>query len=133
MSDAIIGKQFDDIQVSLAMRGQLKKPLPPRLWELLRQRLQSMYRTATGEPDATLIVKEGGDERQQEATETGIPASDKERKMQAALEQAKAWLERQIACATGGTDISDVDYAQNFNAVMMQIDEALAGGDHERA
>lgn len=62
MLDAIIGKQFDDIQVSLAMRGQLKKPLPPRLWELLRQRLQGMYRTATGEPDATLVVKEGGDD-----------------------------------------------------------------------
>lgn len=46
------------MQVDLALRGLLKNHLPPSQWEALRQKLQRIYRDATGEPHATLIVQE---------------------------------------------------------------------------
>jgi len=50
-------KRYEEIQVSMASRGQLDEFLPPHLWEELRQRLQRLYRKATGEPTATLHVE----------------------------------------------------------------------------
>lgn len=49
--------------------------------------------------------------------------SDKQRN---ALLQAQAWLERQVAIASGqADDIPDEDYADMFNAVMALIEDAL--------
>lgn len=53
-------RQLESAQISLAIVGQLGHNLPPHLWEPLRRRLQNMYRTATGEPMATLSVDLGG-------------------------------------------------------------------------
>ena len=55
---------LDHAWVSLARRpeglrgGADIKPLPPRLWEMLRQELQAEYRRATGETQAVLIVED---------------------------------------------------------------------------
>lgn len=49
--------QLQDMQVSLAMRGLLNGYLPPDRWEDLRQRLQGIYRRATGEQLAVLFVE----------------------------------------------------------------------------
>lgn len=49
---------LEDCQLGMASRGQLDGYLPPHLWERLRQRLQSLYRQATGEPHAVLSVEE---------------------------------------------------------------------------
>lgn len=49
------------IQVNLACRGLLNGYLPPAQWEPLRLKLQGMYRRATGEEFATLIVQEARD------------------------------------------------------------------------
>ncbi|MBD9540153.1 hypothetical protein IB276_11880 [Ensifer sp. ENS04] len=63
-----LANQLDEIQVSMASRGQLDEFLEPRLWEELRVRLQELYRKATGEPMAVLAVEdaprqaEGGEE-----------------------------------------------------------------------
>lgn len=51
-------KQYEQIQVSMAARGQLDEFLPPHLWEELRQRLQRIYRKATGETMAVLTVED---------------------------------------------------------------------------
>lgn len=54
----------DDIRVSLAIKGNFDKlPLEPRLWEPLRVELQRIYRRATGEPHATLVLQEPTNER----------------------------------------------------------------------
>ncbi|WP_312414152.1 hypothetical protein [Shinella sp.] len=50
--------RYEEIQVSMASRGQLDEFLPPHLWENLRQRLQRIYRKATGEEMSVLIVEE---------------------------------------------------------------------------
>lgn len=52
-------KRYEEIQVSMASRGQLTNGeyLPPHLWEDLRQRLQSVYRAATGERSAVITVE----------------------------------------------------------------------------
>jgi len=61
-------RQLDDVHISVArqpegLRGGMNvKPLPPRLWERLRIQLQDEYRRATGEQDAVLEVRTGGDE-----------------------------------------------------------------------
>lgn len=49
-------QQLESAQISLAMKGQLDHYLSPHLWERLRQRLQYMYRMATGESMATLSI-----------------------------------------------------------------------------
>lgn len=49
--------ELEDIQVNLAMRGLLNGYLPPERWEDLRQRLQVIYRRATGEQFAILSVE----------------------------------------------------------------------------
>lgn len=53
-----LSEQYKDIQVNLAMRGLSKGHLPPQLWEDLRLRLQDIYRRATGEEFATLIIED---------------------------------------------------------------------------
>ena len=50
-------RRYEEIQVSMASRGQLDEFLPPHLWEDLRQRLQRVYRKATGEQTATLHIE----------------------------------------------------------------------------
>lgn len=64
---AYLADRLDEIQVSMASRGQLDGYLEPRLWEDLRVRLQALYRKATGEPMAILAVEDarqaqGGEE-----------------------------------------------------------------------
>jgi hypothetical protein len=58
MSDELRSR-LEECQIGIASRGQ-KQPddtfLSPHLWEQLRQRLQGIYRRATGEPLATLSV-----------------------------------------------------------------------------
>lgn len=51
-------KRLSESLVSMASRGQLLdgKRLPPALWEMLRQRLQRIYRNATGETLAVLSI-----------------------------------------------------------------------------
>lgn len=49
--------RYEEIQVSMASRGQLYQLLPPHLWEDLRQRLQRVYRKATGEQTATIHIE----------------------------------------------------------------------------
>ncbi len=55
-------RQLDDAHISVARKPDALRmvevePLPPRLWEQLRQELQAEYRRATGEPNATLTVE----------------------------------------------------------------------------
>jgi hypothetical protein len=55
-------RQLDDAHISIARRPEgLRQvevePLPPRLWEQLRQQLQEEYRRATGEAHAVLLVE----------------------------------------------------------------------------
>ena len=47
---------LEKCQLSMAARGQLDGHLPPHLWERFRQRLQAIYRTATGEQMAVLSI-----------------------------------------------------------------------------
>jgi hypothetical protein len=52
--------RLEECQVGIASRGQRQPDgmfLSPHLWEQLRQRLQSIYRHATGEPDAVLSIE----------------------------------------------------------------------------
>lgn len=46
-------------------------------------------------------------------------------KQRNALLQAQAWLERQVAIASGQADMPDEGYADMFNAVLALIDDAL--------
>lgn len=46
-------------------------------------------------------------------------------KQRNALLQAQAWLERQVAIASGQADMPDEDYADMFNAVLSLIEDAL--------
>ena len=55
MSD--LTAKLEQIQVSLATKGKLDEFLAPRLWEALRVNLQSLYRQATGETMAVLVVE----------------------------------------------------------------------------
>ena len=48
--------RLEECQLSMATRGQFDERLSPHLWEQLRQRLQKIYRKATGEPMAVLSV-----------------------------------------------------------------------------
>lgn len=52
-------QRLNESLVSMASRGQLPtgKRLPPALWENLRQRLQRIYRNATGESLAVLSIE----------------------------------------------------------------------------
>ena len=52
-------ERLNESLVSMASRGQLPNDgrLPPALWEDLRQRLQRIYRKATGENMAVLSVE----------------------------------------------------------------------------
>lgn len=56
MSREQLRHRLEECQLSMAARGQLDGYLPPHLWEQLRQRLQRIYRKATGEPMAVLAV-----------------------------------------------------------------------------
>lgn len=58
-----LATRLDEIQVSMASRGQLDGYLEPRLWEDLRIRLQALYRKATGEPMAVLAVEDPRQDR----------------------------------------------------------------------
>lgn len=51
-----IRSRLEECQLSMATRGQFDERLSPHLWEQLRQRLQKIYRKATGEPMAVLSV-----------------------------------------------------------------------------
>lgn len=57
---------LEDAHIAVARRPEFMracdvkvKPLPPRLWERLRQQLQAEYRRATGEQHAVLVVTDG--------------------------------------------------------------------------
>lgn len=53
--------RLEECQVGIASRGQQQPDgtyLAPHLWEQLRQRLQGIYRRATGEADAVLSVEQ---------------------------------------------------------------------------
>ncbi|WAP67199.1 hypothetical protein [Jiella pelagia] len=58
MTSKELQESLDDNAARLAVNGLLKPGhyLPPRLWELLRRRLQDVYRRATGETEAVLAV-----------------------------------------------------------------------------
>ncbi|MCW1412154.1 hypothetical protein OLZ32_27785 [Rhizobium sp. 1AS11] len=59
MNNEGLRRRLEECQVGMATRGQLcnGEHLPPYLWEELRQRLQSIYRKATGETMATITVE----------------------------------------------------------------------------
>ncbi|QWY83671.1 hypothetical protein [Rhizobium phage RHph_X2_26] len=52
-----LAEQVDDMRVNLALRGLENEPLPPRLWESARLKLQRRLREATGEPTLVLTYE----------------------------------------------------------------------------
>jgi hypothetical protein len=60
-------KIADDAHVGMSLvgrnvlTGEPVDRLPPRLWEALRLRLQGIYRRATGEEFAVVIIKHEGE------------------------------------------------------------------------
>ncbi len=58
MDDAAVGARINAAYFNMLGEDYLE----PRLWEELRQRLQTTYRRATGEHDAVLTIKLGGEE-----------------------------------------------------------------------
>lgn len=110
-------ERMNGYRVGMAIKDQLadEEYLAPDLWEPLRQRLQAMYRRATGEKMAVLGIIDGGVETVVEPIDprTGRPLGDHGTAIQAiefatinacfeAYEFLKCWME------------GDLDYFPEF-------------------